>query len=563
MNLLNSTALCLSAACLPLFASPESIAEFGPGDKDKLGWTVVDDGVMGGLSKGKLVISDNGVLTFNGKLSLENNGGFSSIRSKSLKLDLSDADGVAMRVKGDGRSYQLRFGTDARFRGMEISFMAEFPTEKGKWTNVEVPFDQFAASFRGMKLKEEVFDPEKVRRVGLLLADKNPGEFNLQIDWIRSLNKKSGSQNLVDTALADGRFGTLAKALEAAGLVEALQGDDPLTVFAPTDDAFAKLPKALVKELLSPEGKEKLQTILKYHVLEGRVGLSGALKAGEADTLAGDSLEITFSEGRVRVNESVLSAADISCGNGIIHVIDSVLIPPTPKNDIATVARKNGNFTTLLAAVEATGLSDVLSGDKVLTVFAPTDKAFAALPEGTVASLLKKENLDKLRSILSYHAVTGKVSAGDALNAKSAKALNGESLKFAIDKGMLKVNGATIVTTDIECDNGVIHVIDAVLLPTSKAKVSKKDTTQAVDPAELIKIAIEKGVPVFNGGDHEACAKIYEACLIELAGEKSFDKDVRMALKELVERVSKREKATERAWLYRGGLDHLLSSTTL
>lgn len=142
------------AACtvLPASAGERTIVDFSEGEN--LDWRVVNDGVMGGLSQGKIEVSAEGVMTFSGDLSLENNGGFSSIRTGGVEMDLSDAEGFAARVRGDGRTYQMRISTDARYRGMEISFMAEFDTEKGQWTEVRVPFGEFTGSFRGMKLRK-------------------------------------------------------------------------------------------------------------------------------------------------------------------------------------------------------------------------------------------------------------------------------------------------------------------------------------------------------------------------------------------------------------------------
>ncbi|MBK1828460.1 CIA30 family protein [Haloferula rosea] len=552
---------CLGFAGLPAQGAKHSVAEFDPKEAESLGWRVVDDGVMGGLSKGNLKVSKDGVLNFKGKLSLENNGGFSSLRTEKLSMDLGDAEGLVARVKGDGRTYQIRFSTDARFRGMEVSFMAEFPTTKGKWTEVKIPFDDFTGSFRGMKLKDQKFNPAKISRLGLLLGDKKAGPFELQVDWIRTYGaKESGSKDVVALALADGRFKVLATALTEAKLVKVLQGKGPFTVFAPTDEAFAKLPKGTVESLLKPENREKLQAILKYHVVPGAVDLSGALKAGSAKTVLGEPVKIAFSKGKVRVNDASLVDADIEASNGVIHVIDSVILPPEPKKDLASVAKRAGKFKTLLAAIEAAGLSDALAGDSPLTILAPTDEAFKALPKGTVESLLKPENRNKLREILMLHAVNGKVSAGDALNAGSAKALNGDKLGFTIDKGLFKVNGATILKTDISCDNGVIHVIDKVLLPAEKSEACESCTSceqTAMAPADRIQAAIDKGVPIFNRGDHAKCAEIYEACLVELAKDEQMDSSVRQAMGSLIERIRKIEDATERAWMFRQGLDHI------
>ena len=547
----------LPVSSLTLGAAENSVAEFDKSDSDSLSWRVVNDGVMGGLSKGNFGVSGKGILTFRGMLSLENNGGFSSIRTEKVKMDLSDANGLVVRAKGDGRTYQMRFGTDARFRGMEVSFMAEFRTKKGEWVEVKIPFTNFKGSFRGMKLKDEVFDPSKISRVGLLLADKNPGEFELNVDWIRTYGGKN-SKDVVTTALSDGRFKTLTKVLTSAKLVETLRGEGPFTVFAPTDEAFDKLPAGVVSNLMKPESAEELTAILKYHVLAGSVKLAGALGAKSANTLTGEGISITFSDGRIRVNESNLVNSDIQCSNGIVHVIDSVLLPPKPASDLVAIAKRSGKFNTLLAAVEAAGHSDTLTGAANITVFAPTDEAFNKLPEGTLESLLKPENRKTLQTILAMHVLNGRVSAGDALNAEQAQSLSGESLKFGIKDGLLKVNSSTIVSVDIVAENGVIHVIDSVLLPEEMGVSSgSAEVSSSKSPAKLIESAIDRGVPIFNQGDHQGCADIYRDCLQELISTKKISGEFLVAMQTLVAASHEVKDSTKRAWMLRSGLDHL------
>lgn len=174
----------LSMALYADTALGQSITEFD--GKDGMEWQVVNDGVMGGLSEGKLTLNPSGTMKFSGMLSLENNGGFSTFRSGDLKLDLSGDLGLLMRVKGDGRTYQARLATDALFRGMEVSFAAEFATKKGEWIEVKVPFASFKGTFRGLDLPKEKLDPAKVRRVSILLGDKKQGPFELEIDSIQT-----------------------------------------------------------------------------------------------------------------------------------------------------------------------------------------------------------------------------------------------------------------------------------------------------------------------------------------------------------------------------------------
>ncbi len=137
------------------------------------------------------------------------------------------------------------------------------------------------------------------------------------------------------------------------------------------------------------------------------------------------------------------------------------------KKDLVDVAASNPEFSTLVAAVKAAGLVDALKGDGPLTVFAPTNEAFAKLPEGTVENLLKPENKDKLIAVLTYHVVPGKVMASDVVKVDSATSLQGQDIAVKVKDGKVMVDNANVVTTDVNASNGVIHVIDTVILPAS------------------------------------------------------------------------------------------------
>lgn len=146
-------------------------------------WVAVNDDVMGGRSSGGAVL-EGGHLNFSGELSLENNGGFSSVRSVGRDFDLSGATAVVLRVRGDGRCYQLRLATDARSRGVAVSFGAVFVTCAGEWIEVRVPLKSLKATVRGSALQGPQLDPSQVRQIGLLIADKRDGAFALAVDWI-------------------------------------------------------------------------------------------------------------------------------------------------------------------------------------------------------------------------------------------------------------------------------------------------------------------------------------------------------------------------------------------
>jgi uncharacterized surface protein with fasciclin (FAS1) repeats len=279
------------------------------------------------------------------------------------------------------------------------------------------------------------------------------------------------AKDIVDTAVADGRFTTLVAAVQAAGLVDTLKSEGPFTVFAPTDDAFAKLPAGTLDELLKPENKQKLTDILLYHVVAGKVMAADVTALTSAKTVLGKDVAIKVDMGNVYINDSKVIIADIETSNGVIHVIDSVLLPPAEdammeKNTIVDIAVADGRFKTLVAALGAAGLVETLSGEGPFTVFAPTDDAFAALPAGTVESLLLPENKQKLTDILLYHVVSGKVMAADVVGLTSAPTVLGKDLTIKVQDGKVFLNDTVqVIITDIEASNGVIHVIDAVLLP--------------------------------------------------------------------------------------------------
>lgn len=278
--------------------------------------------------------------------------------------------------------------------------------------------------------------------------------------------------DIVDTAIAAGSFETLVAAVTAAELAEALKGEGPFTVFAPSDEAFAKLPEGTVESLLEdPTGQ--LARILLYHVVPGKVMAADVSDGLVAETLRGAEVSFSVSDGKVMINDAEIVATDIETSNGVIHVIDSVILPPA---DIVDVAVGAGSFNTLVAAVQAAGLEETLRGKGPFTVFAPTDEAFAKLPEGTVEALLADP--EALADILLYHVVPGKVMAADVSDGLEAETAQGSTVSFAIHSdGAPAINDALITATDIEAFNGVIHVIDTVILP----------------PADIVDTAIAAG----------------------------------------------------------------------
>ena len=149
----------------------------------------------------------------------------------------------------------------------------------------------------------------------------------------------------------------------------------------------------------------------------------------------------------------------------LVFLSSTALIASDAKMDIVDTAVKAGSFNTLVAAVQAAGLAETLKGEGPFTVFAPTDDAFAKLPAGTLDDLLKPENKDKLAAILTYHVVSGKVMAKDVATMKMAETVNGQSVTVSMEGDAVMIDSAKVVQADVECSNGVIHVIDTVILP--------------------------------------------------------------------------------------------------
>lgn len=358
---------------------------------------------------------------------------------------------------------------------------------------------------------------------------------------------KGDSKNIVQTAIAAGQFKTLVKAVEAAGLAETLSSPGPFTVFAPTDEAFAKLPEGALESLL--KNPEALKSVLLFHVVPGKVMAADVVKLKSAKTALGQSVQIDGTTG-VRVENAKVIKTDIAASNGVIHVIDAVIMP---KNDIIEAARTARSFKTLLTAIDAAGLTDTLRGEGPFTVFAPTDDAFAKLPKETLAALLKDK--EKLAAILKYHVVPGKFAAADVAKLSNANTVNGKPVKISATDGV-KVNDAKVVKADVPATNGVIHVIDAVLLPPDVKLGAMRGEVE-----HSIALAIERGAPLFNAGQHVACAAVYEvsaATILDL-GAAEIDAAVRTRLQRGLHEARHAHGASDQAWALRHAFDDVLA----
>jgi uncharacterized surface protein with fasciclin (FAS1) repeats len=266
------------------------------------------------------------------------------------------------------------------------------------------------------------------------------------------------------TAQCTGVHDSLVAGVIQAELLPTLQGDGPFTVFAPTDQAFADAGIDLAA-LDTVEGKAALTDILLYHVLAGEVPAANVTECLSATAVNGNPLSFTVGADGVMVNDATVTATDVPTSNGIIHVIDKVLTPTTTPNDIPRTAQCTGIHNSLVAAVVQAELLETLQGDGPFTLFAPTDQAFADAGID-LASLDTVEGKAALTDILLYHVVTGEVPSSAVTECMSATTINGNPISFTVGDGVM-VNDASVTLADVGTSNGVIHVIDKVLTPTS------------------------------------------------------------------------------------------------
>ncbi|MDP5053250.1 MAG: fasciclin domain-containing protein [Congregibacter sp.] len=276
--------------------------------------------------------------------------------------------------------------------------------------------------------------------------------------------------NIVEVAVAAGEFTTLVTAVQAAGLDTTLADPDAtFTVFAPTDAAFAALGDDAIAALLADI--DALTDVLLYHVISGAAvdSITATSLLGEMVEMAnGDSVTIDIRDGALFINDSQVVIADVPATNGVIHAINVVLTPPADApGTIVDVAVANGSFTTLVTALQATGLDATLADDTAtFTVFAPTDDAFALLGEDTINDLLA--DTDALSNILLYHVIADQAVTAETaltLGGSDVEMANGDSVTVTVTDGNLFINDSQVIITDVEASNGIVHAIDAVLMP--------------------------------------------------------------------------------------------------
>jgi uncharacterized surface protein with fasciclin (FAS1) repeats len=275
--------------------------------------------------------------------------------------------------------------------------------------------------------------------------------------------------NIVDRLERLGNFSILVTALETANLTEAVAMEGPFTLFAPTDQAFAELLDQL--DITAPEllANPDLADILLYHVAPGRQRVGQLVNASTQPTLSdGRSVLVVLEGTDVLVNRAKVTRANVPAANGIIHVIDKVLLPPaepTTISSIVDVLQLDGRFSVLLAALEVTGLDDAVAGSGPFTLFAPTDEAFTTLLSELGLSADELLASPELSSILLYHVLGSREGALQLLRSRNVTSLQGDDLSIRLRRFSLYVNDSRVINPNVKAPNGIIHTIDKVLLP--------------------------------------------------------------------------------------------------
>ena len=480
---------------------------------------------------------------------------------------MAGARGLVIDVFGDGRTYTFDI-RQSNVRLMAGSYQQKFTTKDGEWTKVRLPLEDFTLySFARKVRRAPKIDAAKINGIGVTLADKNAGRFALEVRSIAAYGADGSDGGEADSSGDD--LGAVAKAAGLNTLLALVQAaelalpETPVTILAPTDEAFGALPKETVAALMKPEGRDALRTILQHHVLLGAQSSGEVLNRRALTSAIGQSLRVD--DVTQSIGDASIVATDVPFDGGVVHVIDKVLMPET--RSITKLAVQTDELKTLVAAVEAAGLASQFGGDSgPWTVFAPVDSAFAKLPKGTVESLLKRSNRSALTSILGLHVVPGRIAARDLLAKKKLSTLMGDPIAVQLVDRKLEVGGAKVIAADIQAKNGVVHLIDTVITePLGGRPTAKKGDLQprergSVDvnaaAMKVYEVAINRGAGLWNDGNREGCAAVYEVAISSMIalGRNQLPQNIVDALIEGLDEGNQ-QAAVEAAWTYRGALD--------
>jgi transforming growth factor-beta-induced protein len=351
-----------------------------------------------------------------------------------------------------------------------LADVLSYHVAEGKLKAADVIAAKSVTTLQGGSISVEVKDGAVILNGKAKVLEADIMASNAVIHVIDTVLMPPAKPSIVDIAVADARFSTLVAALQKADLVGALSGKGPFTVFAPTNDAFSALLAQLgisAEELLnSPD----LKDILLYHVVAGKATAADVVKLSKVTTLNGKDIAIEVKDSSVILNGKVkVIITDIMASNGVIHVIDGVLLPPVKQPSIVDIAVSDPRFSTLVAALQKANLVDALSAPGPFTVFAPTNDAFVALAHNLHVDVADLLELPNLADILLYHVASGAVNAEQAIKLGTIPTLQGSPVHVTTDgHGNVHINHAKVIQANVMASNGIIHVINGVLLPPSK-----------------------------------------------------------------------------------------------
>ena len=293
---------------------------------------------------------------------------------------------------------------------------------------------------------------------------------------------------VVDVIVNSDDHTLLEAAVGAADLIGALSGEGPFTVFAPTDAAITALVTALEITADDLLAMEDLGDILTYHVLAGTVLSTDLAPTQTVTMLNGDEATVTSMDGTVMINDATVTMADISTDNGVVHVIDAVILPPVETTTVADIIAGSDDHFVLNAVLDSTGLDETLAGEGPFTVFAPTDAAFDAIDPFVLLDLLTDN--DALAEILTYHVAGGTVLSTDLSDGQTITTVNGADVTVSVMDGTVMINDATVIVADLVADNGVVHVIDVVLTVPDPAPSTVVDIIVNSPDHNLLELAV-------------------------------------------------------------------------
>jgi transforming growth factor-beta-induced protein len=293
--------------------------------------------------------------------------------------------------------------------------------------------------------------------------------------------KPAPAPKIIPEVLAANGLTTLVDSVVKAGLADALSGKGPFTVFAPTNDAFDAVDPAVMKSLQMDVNL--LKRVLTYHVVASAVAPSDVKNELVAKTLAGESLRVNVygtGDKAITTINGALRMRTIEAANGIIYVIDKVLVPEKEDLNIVKILEKEGRFATLLTALKVAGLTDTVASPGPFTLFAPTDGAFRSLPEGALDSLIAKP--EELKKVLLNHVVSGTVYSRGLVSG-DVPVVGGGAVPAVVAKSGVSVANSQVIDADLAASNGVVHVINSVILsssPTAAVKAAESTPVRSV-----------------------------------------------------------------------------------